>query len=91
MPPRIPERVAGVVAVAPHVFVEDVSVASIEQARVAYAGTDLQRRLARYHDDPDSAFHGWNDIWLDPAFRALEHRGLPSAHTLPGAGRAGRG
>ncbi len=63
------ERVAGLVAVAPHVFVEDVSVASIEQARVAYAATDLRRRLARYHDDPDSAFRGWNDVWLDPAFR----------------------
>ena len=62
-------RVAGLVAVAPHVFVEDVSVASIARARVAYAGTDLKHRLARYHDDPDSAFHGWNDVWLDPGFR----------------------
>jgi len=65
-----PERVAGVVAVAAHVFVEDVSVASIEAARVAYVGTDLRQRLARFHADPDSAFGGWNDIWLDPAFRA---------------------
>ena len=64
-----PERVAGVVAVAPHVFVEGLSVASIEQARIAYATTDLRQRLARYHVDPDSAFFGWNDIWLDPAFR----------------------
>ncbi|HSC98126.1 MAG TPA: alpha/beta hydrolase, partial [Casimicrobiaceae bacterium] len=22
-----------------------------------------------YHADPDSAFRGWNDIWLDPSFR----------------------
>jgi pimeloyl-ACP methyl ester carboxylesterase len=65
-----PARVAGVVAVAPHVFVEAVSVQNIEAARVAYATTDLRQRLARYHDDPDSAFGGWNDIWLDPAFRA---------------------
>jgi len=65
-----PDCVAGLVMVAPHVFVEDVSVASIEQARVAYAARDLRQRLARYHDDPDSAFGGWNDIWLDPAFRA---------------------
>ncbi len=65
-----PGSVAGLVVVAPHVFVEDVSVASIEQARDAYAVTDLRQRLARYHADPDSAFHGWNDIWLDPAFRA---------------------
>ena len=64
-----PDRVAGVVAVAPHVF-EDLSVASIKQARVTYATTDLRQRLARYHDDPDSAFCGWNDIWLDPKFRA---------------------
>lgn len=61
--------VAGIVVVAPHLFVEDVSIASIAQARSAYETTDLRARLARYHDDPDSAFRGWNDIWLDPAFR----------------------
>jgi pimeloyl-ACP methyl ester carboxylesterase len=61
--------VAGLVVVAPHVFVEDVSIASIERARMAYETTDLRARLAGYHDDPDSAFHGWNDVWLDPAFR----------------------
>jgi pimeloyl-ACP methyl ester carboxylesterase len=65
-----PDAVAGVVAVAPHIFVEDVSIASIEQARNAYRTTDLRERLARYHADPDSAFRGWNDIWLDPDFRA---------------------
>jgi pimeloyl-ACP methyl ester carboxylesterase len=54
---------------APHIRVEAVSVASIAQARDAYLGTDLRQRLARHHDDPDSAFWGWNDVWLDPAFR----------------------
>lgn len=61
--------VAGIVVVAPHLFVEGVSIASIEKAREAYETTDLRERLARYHADPDSAFRGWNDIWLDPAFR----------------------
>ncbi len=61
--------VAGVIVVAPHLFVEDVSIASIERARTAYETTDLRARLARHHDDPDSAFRGWNDAWLDPAFR----------------------
>ena len=61
--------VAGVVAVAPHIFVEDISVESIEKARAAYETTDLRERLARYHDDPDSAFRGWNDAWLNQAFR----------------------
>jgi pimeloyl-ACP methyl ester carboxylesterase len=63
-------RPAGIVVVAPHIFVEDLSITSIEQARDAYARTDLRTRLARHHADPDSAFCGWNDVWLSPAFRA---------------------
>ena len=62
--------VAGIVVVAPHILVEAVSIASIEKAREAFETTDLRARLARYHDDPDSAFRGWNNIWLNPAFRA---------------------
>jgi pimeloyl-ACP methyl ester carboxylesterase len=65
---RFPKAAAGVVAVAPHILVEPISVASIEAARQAYLGTDLRQRLARYHDDVDSAFWGWNDIWLHPPF-----------------------
>ncbi|WP_233271719.1 alpha/beta fold hydrolase [Paraburkholderia acidiphila] len=65
-----PEALEGAVAIAPHVFVEDISVASIAEAKVAYETTRLRERLARYHDDVDSAFYGWNDIWLEPAFRA---------------------
>ncbi|MEX3978100.1 alpha/beta fold hydrolase [Paraburkholderia sp. EG287A] len=65
-----PEALAGAVAIAPHVFVEDVSVDSIGEAKVAYETTRLREKLARYHDDVDSAFYGWNDIWLDPAFRS---------------------
>ncbi len=64
-----PGRVAGVIALAPHILVEDISIASIERARSAYLESDLRNKLARYHADPDSAFHGWNDIWLNPAFR----------------------
>jgi pimeloyl-ACP methyl ester carboxylesterase len=75
--------VAGVVAVAPHIFVEDISIASIAAARTAYAETDLRQRLARYHDDPDSAFRGWNDIWLDPAFRDWNIEAELAAITCP--------
>ena len=62
--------VAAVVTLAAHVLVEDVSVASIAAARTAYATTDLRARLARHHADADSAFLGWNRIWLAPDFRA---------------------
>jgi pimeloyl-ACP methyl ester carboxylesterase len=62
--------VRGVVAMAPHVYVEDISIASIAAARVAFETTDLPVRLGRYHRDVVSAFRGWNDIWLHPDFRA---------------------
>ena len=50
-------------------LVEDISVASIAAAKTAYETTDLRARLARYHADVDSAFWGWNRIWLAPEFR----------------------
>jgi len=65
-----PSHTAGLVVLAPHILVEDISVASIEQARLAYLGTGLRSRLARYHADPDSAFWGWNNVWLSTAFRS---------------------
>jgi pimeloyl-ACP methyl ester carboxylesterase len=64
-------RVRGVVAMAPHVFVEDVTIASIARARDAYRSTDLRARLLRHHgDNVDCAFLGWSGAWLDPAFRS---------------------
>jgi pimeloyl-ACP methyl ester carboxylesterase len=66
---RFPDRVAGAIVLAPHILVEELSVKSIEKARTAYLETDLRQRLARHHDDPDSAFWGWNDIWLHPPFK----------------------
>jgi pimeloyl-ACP methyl ester carboxylesterase len=65
-----PANVGSLILEAPHVFVEDLTVDSIAEARIAYQTTDLPRKLARYHADPDAAFWGWNDIWLDPRFRA---------------------
>ena len=62
--------VAGIALLAPHVFVEDITVAAIREAREAFDGGVLRERMARHHDDPDAAFNGWCDVWLDPAFRA---------------------
>jgi pimeloyl-ACP methyl ester carboxylesterase len=61
--------IAGVIAMAPHVVVEDISIRSIKAAKQTYETTDLKDRLGRYHAHPDSAFWGWNDIWLHPEFR----------------------
>ena len=84
-----PERVAGVIALAPHVFVEDLSIKSIERTRETYLattdtqGSNLRVKLGRYHDDPNSAFWGWNDIWLDPAFRSWNIEAMLPAITKP--------
>jgi pimeloyl-ACP methyl ester carboxylesterase len=61
--------VRALVVEAPHVFCEDLSLASIRAAKEAYQQGDLRQRLARFHDDVDSAFFGWNDAWLLPEFR----------------------
>ncbi len=60
---------AGLVVLAPHVFVEDISVRSIAAAKVAFETTELAEKLARHHADARRTFYRWNDIWLDPDFR----------------------
>lgn len=60
--------VTGLVTLAAHVFVEDVSLSAITEARRAFADDGLRERMARHHDDPDVAFRGWSDVWLDPGF-----------------------
>lgn len=60
---------AGLILLAPHVRVEQITVDGIAAAREAFRTGDLRQRLSRYHVDVDSTFTGWNDIWLDPRFR----------------------
>ena len=61
-------RVAGLVLMAPHFFAEPMGLAEIARAKSAFEATDLREKMARYHRDPDMAFRGWNDAWLDPDF-----------------------
>ncbi|HSV51500.1 MAG TPA: alpha/beta hydrolase [Burkholderiaceae bacterium] len=66
--------VTACIVMAPHVIVEDISVQSIAQARLAYETGDLRQRLARYHAEVDCAFWQWNDVWLSQAFRSFDIR-----------------
>ena len=75
--------VAACAVLAPHVIVEDISVSSIAQVRQAYESGPLRERLARFHQDVDSAFWQWNDVWLSPAFRAFDIRAECQAITAP--------
>jgi pimeloyl-ACP methyl ester carboxylesterase len=61
-------RTSGLVLIAPHVVVEEVTLEAIRETRDRFESGDLRERLSRHHDDPDAAFSGWCDVWLDPAF-----------------------
>jgi len=80
---KYPERPRALILEAPHVFVEDLSVASISQANVSYQTTDLPKKLGRYHAHVDETFWGWNDIWLDPQFRSWNIEGYLPAVRCP--------
>ena len=58
----------GLVLMAPHVFVEDICVRSIVQAKHTFETSDIRERLGKYHRDPAKTFYLWNDVWLDPEF-----------------------
>jgi pimeloyl-ACP methyl ester carboxylesterase len=62
-------RIRGLVLLAPHVFVEELSVTSITEATHKFETTNLCEKLARHHRDPARTFWGWNNIWLRPEFR----------------------
>jgi pimeloyl-ACP methyl ester carboxylesterase len=65
------ERVRSVVTLAPHLFVEDVTVTNIAAIAEAWHKTDLRARLARHHGaNVDGAFLGWSKVWLSPDFRS---------------------
>jgi pimeloyl-ACP methyl ester carboxylesterase len=61
--------VTALALLAPHVVVEDITVDAIRETRRQFEAGPLRERMARHHDDPDAAFFGWCDVWLDPAFR----------------------
>jgi pimeloyl-ACP methyl ester carboxylesterase len=63
-----PETVAGVVLMAPHVFVEAVTLKSIAAIAEKYETSGLRQILAKHHAHVDDAFRGWSEIWLNPRF-----------------------
>jgi pimeloyl-ACP methyl ester carboxylesterase len=66
--------VRGVLAMAPHVFIEPICLRSIAAAAQAFETTDLAARLGRYHRDARRTFYGWADVWLDPEFKGWDIR-----------------
>jgi pimeloyl-ACP methyl ester carboxylesterase len=73
-----------VIAMAPHVFCEEVSVQGIRLAKQAYEEGDLKVRLEKFHGmNTETAFRGWNDAWLDPDFRRWNIESFLPAISIP--------
>ena len=66
--------VTGVVAMAPHVFIEPICISSIVAAAKTFETTDLPERLGKYHRDVRKTFYGWADVWRDPQFGGWDIR-----------------
>ncbi|MBL4892171.1 MAG: alpha/beta hydrolase, partial [Rhizobiaceae bacterium] len=62
-------RIRALILMAPHFFTEPDGLAEIAKAKIAYDESDLKGRMAKYHNDPDNTFRGWNDAWLHPDFK----------------------
>ncbi|WP_420562576.1 alpha/beta fold hydrolase [Thalassobaculum sp.] len=75
-----PDRIAGCVTEAAHVFVEAITLAGIRDAVAAYEASDsrLKAALLRHHgpERAEKVFYRWADAWLSPPFAAwnMEHR-----------------
>ncbi|MGR3564579.1 MAG: alpha/beta fold hydrolase [Heliomarina sp.] len=63
-------RVRGLVLMAPHFFTEPAGLESIRETKKTFETTDMAQKMAKYHKNPEIAFKGWNDVWLDPKFES---------------------
>jgi pimeloyl-ACP methyl ester carboxylesterase len=70
-----PELPAACIALAPHVMVEEITLAGIRAADGDPGAPELRRRLARYHGDQTEAlWRAWTETWLRPGFQGCEIR-----------------
>jgi len=65
-------RVRGLVLMAPHFIVEDVTINSIREIRHAFDTTDVRQRFQRWHADADATVRGWTDVWMKNDFKSWD-------------------
>lgn len=78
-------QLSGLITIAPHVFVEDCSIEGIRKTVVEYKQADaLYRGLRKYHhENTETMFYGWADVWLSKRFRNWSIVSLLSAIKAP--------
>lgn len=64
-----PARIRGIITEGAHIFVEEVTLQGIREARLQYESTDLKKKLERYHGAKTEAmFRAWIQTWTAPFF-----------------------
>ncbi|MGI9509917.1 MAG: alpha/beta fold hydrolase [Geminicoccaceae bacterium] len=76
-------RIRGLILMAPHFYTEPMNIAEVEKAKAVFESTDLKARMAKYHRDPEVAFRGWNDAWLDSGFLDWNVAQVIDGFTIP--------
>ena len=61
-------EIMGLILEAPHVFVEEISLIGLKDAKKAFEQGGLKAGLAKHHREPEMIFRCWNNIWLSPEF-----------------------
>ena len=70
-----PDRPPACIALAPHVTVEEITLAGIRAADGDPGADGIRRRLARYHGDgTETLWRAWAETWLRPGFAGCEMR-----------------
>ena len=79
-----PNEPAACIALAPHVMVEEITLAGIRAADAEPGAAVLRQRLARYHGaKTGDLWRAWADTWLAPGFAGCEMRADLGKITAP--------
>lgn len=66
---KYPEKIKAIITEGAHIFVEEVTLEGIRQAKKSYHTTDLKTKLEKYHGEKTQAlFDAWTETWLNPKF-----------------------
>ena len=77
-------QVEAIILEAPHVFVEDLSIKGVINAKKMWNNSTLKEKLSKHHKDVDGAFNGWSDAWTSEEFKNwniekyLKHINIPT-------------
>lgn len=64
-----PELCNRIILLAPHIMVEEITLAGITQAQQAYISGQLLIALGKHHNQAALCFESWSSIWLSHSFK----------------------